>query len=169
MKLLASIRPEDVDPESPQFDYAAFKPRPAGRAVIFDGGKVCLIHVSRHDYYMLPGGGIQDEDISSALVREIMEEVGCKVAIDREVGSVELYFDRWQQKQLDHCYTAHKVGDDNVTSTTDFEKSEGFKTVWAESLAEAIKLVEGAMPKERDGKLVKARDLLFLQTVASQF
>lgn len=99
MKLLASIRPEDVDSESPQFDYATFKPRPAGRAVIFDDDKVCLIHVGTHDYYMLPGGGIEDEDMPSALAREIMEEVGCEVTIDQEVGSVELYFDRWQQKQ----------------------------------------------------------------------
>lgn len=168
MKLLASIRPEDVDSESPRFDYATFKPRPAGRAVIFDGDKVCLIHVGTHDYYMLPGGGIEDEDTPSALAREIMEEVSCEVVIDQEVGSVELYFDRWQQKQIDHCYTAHKIGGDNATSTTDFEKSEGFKTVWAENLEEAIRLVGGAMPKGRDGKLVKARDLLFLQTVASQ-
>lgn len=168
MKLLASIHPEDVDPSSPRFDYTSFKTRPAGRAIIFDGNKICLIHVSTHDYYMLPGGGIENEDLRSALTREIMEEVGCEIEVDHEVGRIELFFDHWKQKQVDYCYTAFKIGEDKTASMTDFEESEGFKVVWVENLAEAIKLVEGATPKEGDGKLVQARDLLFLQTVATR-
>lgn len=168
MNLLATIRPEDVDPQAPQSDYSNFKPRPAGRAIVFDGDKVCLIHVSAHDYYMLPGGGIEDEDIPPALAREIMEEAGCKATIEQEVGSIEVFFDRWQQKQTDYCYVAHKVGDDRETDATDFEKSEGHAVVWTEDLTEAIRLVEEADPKERDGKMVKARDLLFLKALAAQ-
>jgi 8-oxo-dGTP pyrophosphatase MutT (NUDIX family) len=168
MNLLASIRPEDVDPQAPKSDYSNFKPRPAGRAIVFDGGKVCLIHVSAHDYYMLPGGGIENENIPAALAREIMEEAGCEATIEQEVGIIEVFFDRWQQKQTDYCYVARKVGDDQDTSATDFEKSEGHAVIWAEDLAEAIKLVEEADPKERDGKMVKARDLLFLKALASK-
>jgi len=168
MKSLASIRPEDVDPKAPHFDYATFTSRPAGRAIIFDGDKVALIHVSNHGYYMLPGGGIEDEDIPSALAREIMEEVGCEVHVEEEVGSAEVYFDRWQQKQIDYCYTAKKVGKDHDTELIPFEKDAGFQTVWADNLAAAIKLVESAAPEERDGKLVRARDLLFLKALASK-
>lgn len=168
MILLASIRPEDVDPQAPQPDYATFKLRPAGRAIVFDGDKVCLIHVSTYDYYMLPGGGIEDEDIPTALAREIMEEAGCEAIIGDEVGSIEVYFDRWQQKQTDYCYVARKVGNNQETANTDFEKSEGHIVVWADDLAAAIKLVEGADPKEHDGKMVKARDLLFLKTFATK-
>lgn len=168
MKVLASIRPEDVDPKSPHFDYSVFTQRPAGRAILFDDDKVALIHVSKHDYYMLPGGGIEDEDISVGLVREILEEIGCESKVEREIGSIELYFDRWKQKQVDYCYVVQKVGDPEATAHTEFEEEEGHKTVWANNLAEAIKLVESAEPMERDGKLVKARDLLFLKTLAAE-
>lgn len=168
MKLLASIRPEDVDSEAPQSDYAAFSERQAGRAIIFDGDRVCLIHVSVHGYYMLPGGGIEDEDIPAALAREIMEEAGCEATVVDEVGSIEVFFDRWQQKQVDCCYTAQKVGSDQKTWATDFEKSEGHEVVWVDSLTEAIRVVEDAEPKERDGKMVKARDLMFLKTLAAK-
>lgn len=168
MKLLASIRPEDVDPESPHFDYTTFTSRPADRVILFDGDKVALIHVSKHNYYMLPGGGIEDEDIAAGLGREILEEVGCEAKIEQEVGSVELYFDRWQQKQIDHCYTAQKISSPDATARTEFEEEEGHQVIWAASLAEEIELVEKAAPKERDGMLVRARDLLFLKTLAAR-
>jgi 8-oxo-dGTP diphosphatase len=166
MKLLAIIRPEDVDPDAPEFDYASFVPRIAGRAIIFDGSKVALIHINEHDYYMLPGGGVDSsEDIGNALKREILEEIGCDIEVDDKVGSAEVYFDRWKQKQTDCCYVAKKVGTDAASAFTNFEQSEGFEVIWAKNLAEAIQLVKSAAPKNRDGKLVRARDLLFLESV----
>src|SRR5260370_276822 len=134
MKLLATIRPENVDPEAPAFDYAAFTPRTAGRAIVFDEDKVALLHVSSHGYYMLPGGGVQDEDVPVALAREVMEEIGCEIVIEKEVGSIEIYNDRWSRKQTDLCYTARKTSGVNPTALTELEKSEGFETVWASSL-----------------------------------
>jgi len=163
MKLLATLRPEDVEPGAAPGDYHAFVLRQASRAIVFDGDKVALIHVSKRGYYMLPGGGIEDEDAPSALAREILEEVGCEVAIGPAVGRIDVYFDRWQQKQTDYCYTAQKAGGDRPTSLIAFEEAEGFKTVWASDLDTAITLVRQAAPAERDGKLVRARDLLFLE------
>ena len=165
MKLLATIKPEDVDPDSPRFDYAAFRPRLAARAIIFDGAKIALIHVSRHDYYMLPGGGVEDDDITANLKREVLEELGCTIKIIGEVGSVVIYMDRWSNKQTDFCYVAKKAGDTAGTARTDFEVEEGHEIVWVNDLAEAVRLVGSAAPQNRDGKLVRARDLLFLKTV----
>ncbi|HEY8999219.1 MAG TPA: NUDIX domain-containing protein [Candidatus Saccharimonadales bacterium] len=168
MELLASIRPEDVDPKSTRFDYATFTSRPAARVILFDGDKVALIYVSKHNYYMLPGGGIEDEDVAAGLGREILEEVGCEAKIEHEVGSIEVYFDRWHQKQVDYCYTAQKISSPDASARTEFEEEEGHQIVWAANLAEAIELVEKAAPKERDGMLVRARDLLFLKTLAAK-
>ena len=165
MKQLAIIKPEDVDSSSPKFDYATFKPRTAARAIISDGSRIALVHVGGHGYYMLPGGGVEDENLSSGLTREILEELGCNIEITGEVGSITVYMDRWSKKQTDYCYLAKKVGDSNDTARTDFETSEGHEVVWASDLAEAIHRVEAAKPQNRDGKLVKARDLLFLRAV----
>ena len=164
--LLATIYPEDVDPSVSGFAYDTYTSRTAGRAIAFDGGKVALIHVSKPGYYMLPGGGVEHEDMRMALQREIVEEIGLTVAIEREVGKIETYFDRWQQKQTDTCYVARKIGKIGQAALTDFEKRSGYKTIWARSLDEAIHLIQEAVPTERDGRLVRARDLLFLQTLA---
>lgn len=167
MRLLATIRPEDVDPQAVPADYAAYAPRRAGRAIMFDGDKICLIHVGAHGYYMLPGGGVEDEAVDAALTREIMEETGCEATIGQEIGSIETYFDRWQQKQTDYCYAARKVGNAQPITSTVFEKSEGHSVVWAKDITDAIKLIGAANPQARDGQLIKARDLLFLKTFAA--
>lgn len=164
MKLLATIKPEDVDDTAPKFDYSAFKPRTAARAIIFDGSKVALIRINQHGYYMLPGGGVEDEDMIDGLKREILEEIGCNIHITGEVGSTTIYMDRWSQKQMDYCYLAEKVRTIANTARTDFEIQEGHEVIWTFNLAEAIRLVEAARPQHRDGKLVRTRDLLFLKT-----
>lgn len=168
MKLLATLRAEDVELKTPHFDYTSFKPRAAARAIIFDGERVALIRVKEHGYYMLPGGGIEHEDMLTGLYREITEELGCKIEVTGEVGAIEVYFDRWSKRQTDSCYTAKKkVGLATSATPTDFEQEEGHSVVWTKSLRDAIQFVETAAPVNRDGKLVRARDLLFLKQVAA--
>lgn len=167
MKLLATLKAKDVDPNALNFNYISFKPRTAVRVIIFDRDKVALIYVKVHNYYMLPGGGIENEDIVTGLYREINEELGCEIEVTGAVGIIEVYFDRWLKKQTDFCYTANKIGLAVGTTLTDFELEEGHKVIWAESLQDAIRLVESTTPVNRDGKLVRARDLLFLKHSAS--
>lgn len=168
MQLLASFRPEDIEDNPPDFDYGSFMPRTAARAIVLDSTKVALIKVGLHGYYMLPGGGITDEDIKDGLVREVKEELGCDITITDEVGMTEVYFDRWSKKQTDHCYLADKVGTDDETSRTEFETEEGHEIVWVEGIDAAIEFVERARPAHRDGKLVQARDLLLLKAAKAK-
>lgn len=119
MKLLATLKAEDVEPNAPHFDYDSFIPRRAARAIVFDGDKVALIHVKEHDYYMLPGGGLEDdENPQDGLIREVTEELGCIVEIIDEVGSVEVYFNRWSRIQTDYCYITKRVNETKKTRPT---------------------------------------------------
>lgn len=168
MKLLATLKADDVESDAPHFYYASFKPRRAGRAIIFDKGKVALIYVARHGYYMLPGGGIEDEDIVNGLKREIIEELGIEIELKNEVGAIVVYFDRWSKKQTDYCYTADKIGPNVDNALTDFELEEVHEVVWAQNIQEAIRMIDNTAPVNRDGKLVSARDRLFLLQVAAE-
>ena len=163
--MLRTLKAQDVEPDAPQFDYDSFTSRNAVRAIVFDGPRVALLKVNLHGYYMLPGGGIDDgEDQYLALAREAQEELGCEVKVTSEVGSATIYNDRWKKKQTDFCYTVQLVHDTSNKDLTDFEIEEGHELIWAESISDAIKLMQGAVPKVRDGKLVRARDLIFLKT-----
>jgi 8-oxo-dGTP pyrophosphatase MutT (NUDIX family) len=168
MELLASLKAQDVEVDVPSFDYDSFTPRSAVRAILLDGSKICLIHVSEHGYYMLPGGGIDEgEDVQGALLRELEEEVGCRAEMVAEIGSIVIFNDRWRKKQTDFCYSLRKTEGLQSTAITDFEASEGHTVIWVSDIHEAIRIVESAKPDSRDGKLIKARDLLFLKTFQS--
>ena len=54
--------------------------RPSARTIIFKGEKLAMVYSTRDDYYKFPGGGIEEnEEHSSALIREVREEVGLAV------------------------------------------------------------------------------------------
>ena len=169
MKLLATIKSIDVNPKAKNLDYDKFKPRIAARVVLLDNKKVALIYVSAHNYYMLPGGGIDYDNIETGLKREVREEVGCEIEILEEIGYTKLYFDRWRKIQTDYCYLAKVLSRGVDLYRTDFEESEGHKIVWANNINQAIELVKTADPKEDDGKIVRARDLLLLKTTKDRF
>lgn len=165
MKLLISLKPEDINRNSPKFDYAAFKPRTAARAVVLDNKKIALIHVKTHGYYMLPGGGVDSDDLIDGLKREALEELGCEIEILGEIGKSEIYLDRWNSKQTDYCYLTKKINNVAEQSPTEFELNEGHSIVWAKDLDEAILLVKSSKPVHSDGKLVQARELVFLKSL----
>lgn len=84
MRHLFTIDLKDYNPEWPH------STRPSVRGVIFRNGKLALIHNGKYDYYMFPGGGIEEgESHEEALIREVKEESGLVVIPEsiREYGS----------------------------------------------------------------------------------
>lgn len=69
------------------------RPNPAVAAIIFDRAQQKVLLVSRRfppsaGGLILPGGGIElGESLSNALFREIDEETGLQIAIDRQLGT----------------------------------------------------------------------------------
>ena len=56
-------------------------------AVIFNEGRVLLAHRRDIDWWNLPGGGMEsDETVDEALCREVREETGLEVQVERLVG-----------------------------------------------------------------------------------
>ncbi|MBE0699228.1 MAG: NUDIX domain-containing protein, partial [Anaerolineaceae bacterium] len=65
----------------PLFTIAAF-------AIIFDAeGRVLLCHRRDMDAWNLPGGGLENGELpTECVIREVTEETGLEVAIERLVG-----------------------------------------------------------------------------------
>jgi 8-oxo-dGTP diphosphatase len=121
MKVLATIKEQDVNSDAPIVDTSEFSHRRAVRAVVLDKtGQVALLNVSRKGYHKLPGGGIDEgEDMQVALERELLEEIGCKAEIVAEIGKILEYRDEWQQFQESYCYLAKLVGDQKPSEFTE--------------------------------------------------
>ena len=57
------------------------------RVLIVEGDQVLLVRVHGGPYWLLPGGGVKrNESLAEAAQREVYEETGCRIAIERLLG-----------------------------------------------------------------------------------
>jgi 8-oxo-dGTP diphosphatase len=165
MKLLATIRQQDFQPDVPAVDRAGFYHRKAARAVVSDAnGAVALLHVSQHGYYKLPGGGLEDgEDMALALERELKEEIGCVAEITAELGEIVEHRDYWEMVQTSYCFTATVVGAKGLPELTEEELQDGFEVMWAKDLQAALALAESVQSDDIGILFMQRRDVMFLR------
>lgn len=158
MKQIAFLNPENVSED----EAKGYPIREAARAVVFDkDGNVALLHAKKHDYYKLPGGGLDDDtDRVVALKRECREEVGCDVEVLGELGQV----DEWRKfctlNQISYCYVAKVVGEKGKPEFTQDEIDEEFEEVWF-PYEEALRLL-----KESKAEVIEAKGYMVPRDIA---
>ena len=160
MKHIRTINLENVSEE----EVRKYSIRKAARAVVFDDDDlVALLHVTKNNYYKLPGGGIEKgEDSKEALKRECKEEIGCEVKIIKEVGSIVEHRKKHNLRQTSYCYIAEIIGKKGVPQLEGYEKDEGFQTVWL-PFESAISKLKESKPVNYEGPYIDSRDLTFLE------
>lgn len=163
MKELSLLNPENVS----EGEAASYDIRTAARAIVVDEhNKIALLHVRKHNYYKLPGGGLEgDEDPKTALQRECLEEIGTNIEVIGEVGKIIEYRKFMKLKQISYCYIARAVGDVSATQMTEHEKENDFQQTWL-SYDEAMKCMTLDQSQDFEGaKYIVMRDTEFLKEV----
>jgi len=162
MKLIGTINPKKLSAA----DIKNFRRRKAVRAVVFDDkGDIAILHVRKHDYHKLPGGGIEkDEKILEALKRECLEEIGCRIKVGKKIGVIVEYKDKFNVIQTSPCFLARVAGKKGLPKFTSREKSDGFKLKWM-SLDAAIDVLKKDSPTDYHGGFINKRDILYLKEV----
>ncbi|WP_407550562.1 NUDIX domain-containing protein [Streptomyces sp. Pv4-95] len=108
------------DPAAPKVNSVV----PSVTAVVRDAdGRLLLIHKTDNDLWALPGGGHDiGESIAEAVVREVEEETGIRVAVDDVSGlytdprHVMAYDDGEVRQQFSICFRARPTGGSLRTS-----------------------------------------------------
>ncbi len=164
MELIREIYDIDIDKNSERIADKFYEIRKASRAVIFnENEKIALLFVSKKHYHKLPGGGVEEnESLTGTLIREVLEEVGCKISIEKELGVIVECKNKHEKIQFSYCYICKQVGDLENTSYTENEMSQGFELLWVK-IDEAIKILENDIPLDYAGKFIRERDLTFLR------
>lgn len=145
MEILKTITEKDFGRLETPGKWGEYRIRPGARAILINElSQVALMHVTKQSYYKLPGGGIDEgEDKITALKRELLEEVGAtSVEVVSEIGQVDEFRDEWEVKAEHFCYLAKISGEITKPSRTEKEIENGYETVWANNIDQAIKLVE---------------------------
>jgi 8-oxo-dGTP pyrophosphatase MutT (NUDIX family) len=159
MKLLKVIGEKD--------EQRIYRTRKAARAVVFDDdGNVALLYVSKHGYYKLPGGGVEEgEDFEGALKRECEEEIGCSVEIIKPIGKIIEYRhfpDGANEDQESYYYVARVVGPKGMPHFEQGEIDKGYQQKWATE-TEAITLLRERKTDDYIGKFIVERDSTFIE------
>lgn len=162
MELLKEIYEEDLGLKKSKINIA-YKVRKAARAVLLNElGQVALLYVSNGNYHKLPGGGMEkEEDVSKALEREVLEEVGALISIDGEIGTIIEYRNKFRQLQISYCYFCKTKGELRKPSFTKEEIDNGFSLKWMD-LESAIDKIKSDVPNNYVGRFIQYRDSCFL-------
>jgi len=166
MNVIATITEKNFGRRANPEKWSDYHVRLAARAILFDQtSRIALMHVSNHNYYKLPGGGIDPgEDTITALKRELLEEVGAtSIKVISEIGQVNEYRDDWGMEGKHYGFIAKLTGKIIEPSRTAKEINHGHETVWAKNIDEAIALVESGNSIEYGQDFEKLRELIFLK------
>ena len=162
-KVLAEIKEADIGIESAEEILGKkFKLRKSARGVILNSdNEVSIQFVSKSNYYKLPGGGVEHgESIEEALRREILEEVGCNIKIQKEIGLTIEYRSKLELIHISYGFIAKVDGEIGQPSYDQGEIGAGFQPIWM-SIDEAIKKTS-SLPDAYEGKFIIKRESIFL-------
>ena len=108
------------------------KTRFGARGIILnDQGKIAVLHMANIDVYKLVGGGVEDgEKPEEAFKREALEESGCRIEIDRDLGLIREEKSQINFAQDSHVFVAHVINDTGKLHLTEKEISRGSELVW---------------------------------------
>jgi 8-oxo-dGTP pyrophosphatase MutT (NUDIX family) len=165
MKLSVELHDNDIIQGAPDYDNSEYILREASRGVVIaSDGSIYLLHVTRHNYHKLPGGGLDPgEDAAKAFARECMEEIGCQVEVTHDLGRVTEYRHEFNQRQVSYCFLAQQVGEPVEPKFEEDEIAAGFEPITVANIDEAIRVLEGDEPNNYAGKYMRARDFEILK------
>lgn len=117
-------------------DNGIFNFRVAG--IMLNEGKVLIHKLAKDDFYAFPGGRVEMfETTEKTLVREMQEELGIDVRIDRLIWTCENFFVYEEKKYHEICFyylmenldaSLYKKGD----RFTVFEESREYEFKWVD-------------------------------------
>ena len=160
-KEILFLNPESATEE----EVKTWKVREAARGIVIDDdGKVAMLHVSKNNYYKLPGGGIDEgEDKETAFKRECLEEIGCHVEIVYELGNIVEWRKIFNLKQASFCYIGKVLGEKDMPNFTESELTNGFEIVWIDK-NEALEKLKNSISSNFEGEeYIKPRDVAIVE------
>jgi ADP-ribose pyrophosphatase YjhB (NUDIX family) len=161
MNLLKELRDEDVSGNKIRWAEETYRFRRAARAIIMDKEKnIAILFAPEDNYYKLPGGEINEENISDSLKKSVFNETGCEVKVDRELGMIIEYKNKYGQIQISYCFVCN-LNSNKKDNFIQNKKDEPFQLLWV-PLSKAIKLFESGSPKAYTHQFILKRDQVFL-------
>ena len=139
------------------------------RAIVFDdSGSFYFMRVERWDEFAegalieTSGGGVEPgEDLHTAILRELKEELGVTAQILGKIGVVSDYYNLIHRHNINHYFLCRALafGEKNLTQE---EREQFHLSTWKVTYEEALQAYEDCAATKL-GKLLAAREVPILQ------
>jgi len=137
--------------------------RVANAVLLNEKNEVGLMHARKPDFYVLPGGGIEEgESVIEALKREVKEEVGADCEVTGELGVVMCYEEEAKNINVSYTFIAKLSGSVGERQLTKGEIEADCVIEWKE-IDEMIEAIRLSKPQEYIGHFLKRREALILE------
>ena len=104
------------------------KTRTACRGIVIKDGKILLSYETVDDQWMIPGGGLEDdEDEKVCCIREIAEETGIVVNTSDCLFEIDEYYEEW--KWVNRYFVCEEVATTEM-HLTEREQEVGMEPRW---------------------------------------
>lgn len=95
-----------------------------------DKGEIALITNLVHKLFLLPGGGVESNNLEQEATRESLEETNYHVKIIYKVGELEEFRNRNAKHYLTTCFFAKSIKEGCEDLRTEEEKENGLEVKW---------------------------------------
>ncbi len=151
MNCIKIVKDEDFGLKSVKFNNP--KKRKGARGIVKrNDGKIAILYKSNMNEYKLPGGGIDNnEEPTNAFKREVLEETGCIITIEKELGTIVENKTHDNFTQTSYVYVGGVIEDKKELNLTEREKEEGAKLIWVMP-SKALELIQKSMDNIKESK-----------------
>lgn len=145
------------------------KPRLTARAVVVaPDNRIAVMYAARYGIHTLPGGGVEEgESVAEALVREVTEETGCRIASFEPLGYVEENRFHADYTQLSYYFVVRARDGALQPHLTDLEAANDTSIMWC-TAEESFDRISGPVFDRPQGKFLQARDVAALRAYMYQ-
>lgn len=154
MNILKTISDRDIFPGKDFSEVSEWSERKTVKIILLnDKNEIALVTNPIHNFYLLPGGGIEEgEDIFVAANREVQEEVGFSIREPKLIGSVEEFRSRDMKHYVTTCISAQAGSKIEQDLRTEEEKENGLVVEWF-TLSDALILLEKQVAKQKEKEI----------------
>jgi ADP-ribose pyrophosphatase YjhB (NUDIX family) len=147
-------------------EVSEYKVRRAVRGIVVSPkGEIALLYLSAKNYHKVPGGGVdQGESLEDAVRREVAEETGMRVRIERPLGVVIENMTTLAKMQISYLFICRAIGKPGKMRLTKGEVAEGVTWEWV-PIVKALKLLSGKA-NSVEGKFARERELTIVRFAA---
>lgn len=157
MKLIKEITDKDILGTD---GLSEAEPRYTARAIVKNtDGKYAVMYSHKFNLYSLPGGGIEgDEDVITALKREIDEETGCSCDTITELGYVSENRFHCDYTQISYYFMVEAKSTSGNMRLTQDEITNSTEVQW-HTLDNMVELIYSPIHDTTQRKFLQARDV----------